>query len=133
MIRYGKRYDFLMLYYYKIINQFDKTLKRTCELADKATKHQGSADIWFDVLMGLGHISDQVDEMFEKLKKTNSEKYKTTASYFLFRYKLSIQDIGKLINDFIVKRKAHIIITYSTFNISAKDSLDKLGLDLRSI
>jgi hypothetical protein len=38
-----------------------------------------------------------------------------------------------LIHDFIVKRKAYIIITYSTFNISAKDSLDKLGLDLRSI
>ena len=49
------------------------------------------------------------------------------------RYNLDIKDIDKLIHDFILKRKAYIIITYSTFNISAQDSVDKLGLDLRSI
>lgn len=52
---------------------------------------------------------------------------------FFIRYGLNYKDIGKLLNDFVLKRKAYIIITYSTFNISAKESLDKLGLDLRSI
>jgi len=68
--------------------------------------------------MGLGGFSDSIKEKIEKLRKENSDKYKTTASFFL-RYNLNINDIDRLIHDFILKRKAYIIITYSTFNISA--------------
>ena len=80
--------------------------------------NQGDPVIWFNVLMGLGKFSDQIQTKLEKLRKENSDKYKTTVSFFL-RYNLKITDIDALIHDFILKRKAYIIITYSTFNISA--------------
>jgi hypothetical protein len=68
----------------------------------------------------------------EILQKQNSQAYKDTSTFFL-NNGLDIRNIETLIFDFILKRKAYIIITYSTFNISAQDSLDKLMLDLRSI
>ena len=39
--------------------------------------------------MGLGEFSDKIKENLEILRKENSDKYKTTASFFL-RYGLSI-------------------------------------------
>ena len=134
--KYGNKYDFLNCYYYQFLNQFDNTILRTCELANKATMNHGDPAIWFNVLMGLGEFSDKVLKTIEEHKtskdKEKSEKYKLISSFFI-RYNLDVNDIEKLINDFILKRKSYIIITYSTFNISAQDSVDKLGLDLRSI
>lgn len=57
-------------------------------------------------------------ERMESLQKQNSPAYKETCSFFLSNG-LDIRNIETLIFDFILKRKAHIIITYSTFNMSA--------------
>jgi len=117
MLRYGERYEFQNCYYYEALNSFDATLKQACTLANKAAEAFGS-DTWFNVLLSLGDFQASLKEKMESYQKQNSQAYKDTSSFFLSNG-LDIRNIETLIFDFILKRKAYIIITYSTFNISA--------------
>lgn len=62
---YGQKWDYEECYKYKYLSDFDFTLQKACDLAQKAYDTQGE-DAWFSILTVLNEHSKSV---LQKLKE----------------------------------------------------------------